>query len=99
MKKKVLIADRCKFFRAELKKMLIELGHEVVAEVSTGSKVFLEYAATRPDLVILELIFLGDIYHRVFVFIQNKIHEQSSNSAVSVDKRVNPFKFSMKMRC
>jgi len=57
MKKKVLIADRCKFFRAELKKMLIELGHEVVAEVSTGSKVFLEYAATRPDLVILELIF------------------------------------------
>ena len=57
MGKKILIADRSVFYRDFFKKKLIELGHNVVSEVSTGATILTEYINTSPDLVILDIFF------------------------------------------
>ncbi|MHB0938361.1 MAG: response regulator [Armatimonadota bacterium] len=52
---RILIADDAGFMRALLKKTLLEGGHEVVGEAENGRIAVSLFAATQPDLVMLDI--------------------------------------------
>lgn len=52
---KVLIVDDAAFMRMMLKNILIEGGHEVVAEASNGKEALPLYSTHRPDVVTLDI--------------------------------------------
>ncbi|HZG87682.1 response regulator [Paenibacillus sp.] len=51
----VLIVDDSILMRRNLKMMLTEAGHEVVAEASNGIEAYKEYVKTMPDLVTMDI--------------------------------------------
>ncbi len=57
MKLKVLIADDSPIVREMLSAQLLELGHDVVGEVSTGRGVLPAYRQHKPGLLILDISF------------------------------------------
>ena len=52
---KILIVDDSKMMRRNLRKILAEAGHEVVAEAEDGSDACKAYAEHRPDLVTMDI--------------------------------------------
>lgn len=52
---KILIADDAAFMRLMLKNMLLEGGHEVVAEATNGLEAIALYNSHQPDIVTLDI--------------------------------------------
>ena len=52
---KILIVDDAAFMRMMLKNILIEAGHEVVGEASSGVDAVAQYAALKPELTTLDI--------------------------------------------
>ncbi len=52
---KVLITDDAAFMRMTLSKMIIEAGHEVVAEAENGQEAVELFDEHRPDLVTMDI--------------------------------------------
>lgn len=50
-----MVVDDAAFMRAMIRTMLIEEGHEVVAESSNGLQAVQSYMAIRPDLVTMDI--------------------------------------------
>lgn len=56
---RVLIVDDAAFMRRVLRDLLVEAGHDVVAEATTGEEAVEHYRQHRPDLVTLDLVMPG----------------------------------------
>jgi two-component system, chemotaxis family, chemotaxis protein CheY len=52
----VLIVDDATFMRAVLKKIILQSGHEVVAEASNGEEAINQFQNTHPDLVLMDIV-------------------------------------------
>ena len=52
----VLIVDDASFMRAVLKKIILQSGHEVVAEAANGEEAINQYQNARPDLVLMDIV-------------------------------------------
>ena len=55
MPKKILITDDALFMRVTLKNLLTSNGYEVVGEAVNGQDAVEKYAATLPDLVLMDI--------------------------------------------
>lgn len=55
MSKKILITDDALFMRVTLKNLLVANGYEVVGEAVNGQDAVEKYAATQPDLVLMDI--------------------------------------------
>jgi two-component system chemotaxis response regulator CheY len=52
----VLVVDDAAFMRAVLKKIVLQSGHEVVAEAGNGDEAINQYQQSRPDLVLMDIV-------------------------------------------
>lgn len=52
----VLIVDDATFMRAVLKKIILQAGHEVVAEAANGDEAIKQFENTNPDLVLMDIV-------------------------------------------
>ncbi len=52
---KILIVDDSILMRRNLKALLTEAGHEVIAEAANGMEAFREYGLKQPDLVTMDI--------------------------------------------
>jgi two-component system chemotaxis response regulator CheY len=52
---KVMIVDDAAFMRLRLRILLVEGGHEVVAEATNGREAILTYMKYKPDLVTMDI--------------------------------------------
>ena len=52
---KIMIVDDSLIMRMNLKKILINHGHEIVAEADNGEEAIEKYAACSPDLVTMDI--------------------------------------------
>lgn len=52
----VLIVDDASFMRAVLKKIILQSGHDVIAEAANCDEAVQQYQQTRPDLVLLDIV-------------------------------------------
>lgn len=52
----VLIVDDASFMRAVLKKIVIQSGHEVIAEAGNGDEAIEKYQQLKPDLVLMDIV-------------------------------------------
>ena len=52
----VMIVDDASFMRAVLKKIVLQAGHEVVAEAGKGDEAIERFLSVRPDLVLMDII-------------------------------------------
>lgn len=52
---RIMVVDDAAFMRAMLKNMLIEFGHDVVAEATNGDEAVYLYKQTKPDLVTMDI--------------------------------------------
>ena len=52
----VLIADDASFMRAVLKRIILQSGHEVIAEASNGDEAINQYQQANPDLVLMDIV-------------------------------------------
>ena len=52
----VLVVDDAKFMRAVLTKIIIESGHEVIAEASNGDEAIQQFQQAKPDLVLMDIV-------------------------------------------
>jgi two-component system, chemotaxis family, chemotaxis protein CheY len=52
----VLIVDDATFMRAVLKKIILQSGHEVIAEASNGDEAINQFQNTKPDLVLMDIV-------------------------------------------
>lgn len=52
----VLLADDATFMRAVLKRIIMQAGHEVIAEASNGDEAINQYQNTKPDLVLMDIV-------------------------------------------
>jgi two-component system chemotaxis response regulator CheY len=52
----VLIVDDASFMRNVLKRIVLQAGHEVVAEAGTGDEAIVLYRQHKPDLVLLDIV-------------------------------------------
>ena len=59
MSKRILITDDAMFMRVTLKNILTKGGYEVVAEAAHGEQAVQQYAAHRPDLVLMDITMPG----------------------------------------
>lgn len=55
----ILIVDDSFVARKALRKIMTDLGHTVVSEAGDGAQAFAEYAAHRPDIVMMDLSMAG----------------------------------------
>lgn len=55
MSKKILITDDALFMRVTLKNILTSHGYEVVGEAGNGEEAVQQYAAKKPDLVLMDI--------------------------------------------
>jgi two-component system chemotaxis response regulator CheY len=56
---KVLLVDDNILTRDMIKDLITEMGHQVVGEAGDGDEAVKTYSATRPDLVLMDLIMPG----------------------------------------
>jgi len=52
----VLVVDDASFMRAVLKKIIIQSGHQVVAEAGSGDEALDRFRQFKPDLVLLDIV-------------------------------------------
>lgn len=52
----VMIVDDASFMRAVLKKIVLQAGHDVVAEAGNGEDAITQYQQAKPDLVLLDIV-------------------------------------------
>ena len=52
----VLIADDASFMRNVLKRIVLQAGHDVIAEAGSGDEAILLYRQHKPDLVLLDIV-------------------------------------------
>jgi len=52
----IMIVDDASFMRAVLKKIVLQAGHEVVAEAANGDDAILQFGQSKPDLVLMDII-------------------------------------------
>ena len=52
----VLIVDDASFMRAVLKKIVLQSGHEVIAEAGNGDEAIQKYQQNNPDLVLMDIV-------------------------------------------
>lgn len=55
MSKRILITDDALFMRVTLKNILTTHGYEVVGEAGNGEEAVQQYAAKKPDLVLMDI--------------------------------------------
>lgn len=52
----VMIVDDASFMRAVLKKIVLQAGHDVAAEATSGDDAINQYQQVKPDLVLMDII-------------------------------------------
>jgi len=52
----IMIVDDASFMRAVLKKIVLQAGHEVIAEAGNGDDAIAQFATVHPDLVLMDII-------------------------------------------
>ncbi len=52
----VLVVDDASFMRAVLKKIILQSGHEVIAEASSGDEAITQFQQAKPDLVLMDIV-------------------------------------------
>lgn len=52
---RIMIVDDAAFMRNMLKAILVEQGHEIIAEASTGKEAIQSYKVLKPDLVTMDI--------------------------------------------
>ncbi len=52
---KIMVVDDAAFLRAMLKEILIQGGHEIIAEASNGEEAIDKYKTYRPELVTMDI--------------------------------------------
>lgn len=52
----IMIVDDASFMRAVLKKIVLQAGHEVIAEAGNGDDAIAQFQTCRPDLVLMDII-------------------------------------------
>ena len=52
----VLIADDASFMRNVLKRIVLQAGHDVIAEAGSGDEAIVMYRQHRPDLVLMDIV-------------------------------------------
>jgi two-component system chemotaxis response regulator CheY len=52
----IMIVDDASFMRAVLKKIVLQAGHEVIAEAANGDDAITQFQQAKPDLVLMDII-------------------------------------------
>jgi two-component system, chemotaxis family, chemotaxis protein CheY len=52
----VMIVDDASFMRAVLKKIVLQSGHEVIAEAGNGEEAINQSAQAKPDLILMDIV-------------------------------------------
>ncbi len=52
----IMIVDDASFMRAVLKKIVLQAGHEVIAEAANGDDAITQFQQSHPDLVLMDII-------------------------------------------
>lgn len=52
----IMIVDDASFMRAVLKKIVLQAGHEVVAEATNGDDAIAQFQQIKPELVLMDII-------------------------------------------
>jgi two-component system, chemotaxis family, chemotaxis protein CheY len=52
----VMIVDDASFMRAVLKRLVLQSGHEVIAEAANGDEAITQYQNAKPDLVLMDIV-------------------------------------------
>lgn len=52
---RILVVDDASFMRTMLRRVLEDLGHEIVGEASNGAEAFERYKELKPDLVTMDI--------------------------------------------
>lgn len=52
----VMVVDDASFMRAVLKKIVLQSGHEVVAEAANGDEAITTFQNLKPDLVLMDIV-------------------------------------------
>jgi two-component system chemotaxis response regulator CheY len=52
----IMIVDDASFMRAVLKKIVLQAGHEVIAEAGNGDDAIAQFQNVHPDLVLMDII-------------------------------------------
>jgi two-component system, chemotaxis family, chemotaxis protein CheY len=52
----VMVVDDASFMRAVLKKIILQSGHEVIAEAANGEEAINQSATTKPDLILMDIV-------------------------------------------
>jgi two-component system chemotaxis response regulator CheY len=51
-----MVVDDASFMRAVLKKIILQSGHEVIAEASNGEEAINQFQQVKPDLVLMDIV-------------------------------------------
>jgi two-component system chemotaxis response regulator CheY len=52
----IMVVDDASFMRAVLKKIILQSGHEVIAEAANGDEAINQYQNNKPDLVLMDIV-------------------------------------------
>jgi two-component system chemotaxis response regulator CheY len=52
----VMVVDDASFMRAVLKKIILQSGHEVIAEAANGDDAITQFQSAKPDLVLMDIV-------------------------------------------
>jgi two-component system, chemotaxis family, chemotaxis protein CheY len=52
----VMVVDDASFMRAVLKKIILQSGHEVIAEAASGDEAITQFQQAKPDLVLMDIV-------------------------------------------
>lgn len=52
----IMLVDDASFMRAVLKKIVMQAGHQVIAEAGNGEDAINQYQQLKPDLVLLDIV-------------------------------------------
>ena len=52
----VMVVDDASFMRAVLKKIILQSGHEVIAEAASGDEAITQFQNAKPDLVLMDIV-------------------------------------------
>jgi len=52
----VMVVDDASFMRAVLKKIILQSGHEVIAEAGNGEEAINQFQNVQPDLVLMDIV-------------------------------------------
>ncbi len=52
----VMVVDDASFMRAVLKKIILQSGHEVIAEAANGDEAINQFQQSQPDLVLMDIV-------------------------------------------